>query len=316
MSCTAAAGAGAATAAAAGAGAAAAAPPLFSMRTLRLYYTLSKFRLSLLVTSTAACGYVISSGSSVDWRGLAAMSGGVLMTSGAASALNQVYESDRDALMKRTRRRPIPSGAMGRAHAVGFALALLGAGELLLYANNGACAAALAGANVVLYAGVYTPLKVVSISNTWLGAVVGAIPPLIGWAAARGTGSDLQAAWAAARERGGRPDHRALLCGIDDPAAYVLPALLYFWQLPHFMSLAWWCRSDYALGGYRMLPVLDASGTRTAFVCMRNCMYLLPVGFLGVSCSLTSYPFAVGASAPPPSGSDARAAPALHVRGA
>ena len=88
------------------------------------------------------------------------MCGGVLATSGAASALNHVYEGDRDALMKRTRRRPIPSGRIGNIHATGFALALLAAGEVLLYTNTGVCSAALAGANVVLYAGIYTPLKV------------------------------------------------------------------------------------------------------------------------------------------------------------
>ena len=131
-----------------------------AVSTLRIYYTLSKFRLSLLVTSTAACGYLLGSGSDVDWTRFASMCGGVLATSGAASALNHVYEGDRDALMKRTRRRPIPSGRIGNIHATGFALALLAAGEVLLYTNTGVCSAALAGANVVLYAGIYTPLKV------------------------------------------------------------------------------------------------------------------------------------------------------------
>lgn len=142
----------------------------------------------------------------------------------------------------------------------------------------------------------HTHTQVMSITNTWVGAVVGAVPPLIGWAAAKGEGMDLHASFATTKPGAdeGRTPYRKLLAGIDEPAAYVLPALLYFWQLPHFMSLAWMCRSDYALGGYRMLPLLDPAGTKTAFVCMRNCMYLLPVGFIGVSSCLTSYPFAIG----------------------
>ena len=128
------------------------------------------------------------------------------------------------------------------------------------------------------------------------------MPPLIGWAAAKGEGMDLHKFFRADRgsntdeSKNTRPNYMRLLAGIDEPAAYVLPALLYFWQLPHFMSLAWMVRSDYALGGYRMLPVIDPSGKKTAFVCMRNCLYLLPVGFIGVSSCLTSYPFAIGTS--------------------
>ena len=127
------------------------------------------------------------------------------------------------------------------------------------------------------------------------------MPPLIGWAAAKGEGMDLNKFFRFDTRSddddvsvSGRTKYTRLLSGIDEPAAYVLPALLYFWQLPHFMSLAWMVRSDYALGGYRMLPVLDPSGTKTALVCMRNCLYLLPVGFIGVSSCLTSYPFAIG----------------------
>lgn len=120
-------------------------------------------------------------------------------------------------------------------------------------------------ANIGLYAGIYTPLKQVSLTNTYVGALVGAVPPLMGWAAAAG---DLNL------------------------GSTVLAAGLFFWQLPHFMALAWLCREDYARGGYRMLSVVDASGHRVAACCFRNCIYLFPLGMAAVALGVTDYPFA------------------------
>ena len=111
----------------------------------------------------------------------------------------------------------------------------------------------------------YTPLKVVSIANTWVGALVGAIPPLMGWTAATGQ---------------------------LDPGAIVLGATLYFWQMPHFMALAWMCREDYAKGGYSMLSRFDPTGRRTAACALRNCVYLLPVGMLAAALGVTTNAFA------------------------
>ena len=122
-------------------------------------------------------------------------------------------------------------------------------------------AAGLGASNLVLYAFVYTPLKQIHPINTWVGAIVGAIPPLLGWAAASGQVS---------------------LNGM------LLPAALYFWQIPHFMALAYLCRKDYADGGFRMYSLADASGQRTASVAFRNCLYLLPLGYLAYDWSLTS----------------------------
>lgn len=122
-------------------------------------------------------------------------------------------------------------------------------------------AAGLGASNLVLYAFVYTPLKQIHPINTWVGAIVGAIPPLLGWAAASGQVS---------------------LNGM------LLPAALYFWQIPHFMALAYLCRKDYADGGFRMFSLADASGQRTASVALRNCLYLLPLGYLAYDWGLTS----------------------------
>ena len=134
---------------------------------------------------------------------------------------------------------------------------------MVVQTNN--LTAGLGAANIALYAFVYTPLKVVSISNTWVGAIVGAIPPLIGWTAATGQ---------------------------LDPGALVLGATLYLWQMPHFMALAWMCREDYAKGGYRMLSRFDPTGRRTAGCALRNCIYLLPAGMIAAGLGLTTNAFA------------------------
>ena len=130
--------------------------------------------------------------------------------------------------------------------------------------------AALGAANIALYAGCYTPLKQLSVDNTWVGAVVGAIPPLMGWAGAAG---ELQ------------------------PGAAVLAGLLYFWQLPHFMALAYLHRVDYAAGGYRMLPIVDPTGRRTAGVALRNALYMVPLGAVACALGVTTPPFAWEAAA-------------------
>ncbi|KAK9833996.1 hypothetical protein WJX81_001861 [Elliptochloris bilobata] len=211
----------------------------------------------------------MGSGDAVDWRSLAWASLGTFGCAAAANTLNQVYEVANDALMKRTMRRPLPTGRVSPRHALAFASVTGAAGVAILYYKANALTAGLGAANIALYAGVYTPLKVVSCANTWLGAAVGAVPPLMGWAAAAGT---------------------------LEPGAGVLAAALYFWQLPHFLALAWLCRGDYAAGGYRMLSLVDATGRRTAACALRNCAYLVPVGFAAVWLGVATPTFGGGAA--------------------
>lgn len=130
--------------------------------------------------------------------------------------------------------------------------------------------AALGAANIALYAGVYTPLKQLSIANTWVGAIVGAIPPLMGWAAASG---QLEA------------------------GAAVLAAALFSWQMPHFMALAWMCKDDYLRGGFRMMSAVDLTGRRTGMVALRHSLFLLPLGYAAHQLGLTSEPFVWEAAA-------------------
>ncbi|XP_062212406.1 protoheme IX farnesyltransferase, mitochondrial-like isoform X4 [Phragmites australis] len=180
-----------------------------------------------------------------------------------------VFEVKNDAKMKRTMRRPLPSGRISPAHAAMWATSVGAAGTALLAWKTNGLAAGLAASNLVLYAFVYTPLKQIHPVNTWVGAVVGAIPPLLGWVAAS-TELSLN--------------------------AMILPAALYYWQIPHFMALAYLCRNDYLAGGYRMFSFADPTGKRTAWLSLRNCLYMLPLGLLAYNWGLTSEWFSLEAS--------------------
>lgn len=227
----------------------------------RCYCELSKARLSMLVVATSGTGFVLGSGNVIDFGGLFWTCAGTMMVAASANSLNQVFEINNDAKMKRTMRRPLPSGRLSIHHAVTWASSVGVAGTAILACKANMLAAGLAASNLLLYAFVYTPLKQIHPVNTWVGAVVGAIPPLLGWAAAAGQVS---------------------LNGM------ILPAALYFWQIPHFMALAYLCRDDYAAGGYRMLSFSDASGRRTAVVALRNSLYLIPLGFIAYDWGVTS----------------------------
>ncbi len=176
---------------------------------------------------------------------------GVLLLAGASSVLNQVLERDLDARMERTRGRPLPAGRLRVSHAVifGIGISVLGAVELGWFV--GSLTSLLTVATLLAYLLVYTPLKTRTHLNTLVGAVPGAMPPLIGWAAATGS-LDL---------------HAAILFG-----------LLFLWQLPHFLAIAWLYRDDYRAGGFRMLSRDDADGSLTA-----RQMLLQSLGLLALS---------------------------------
>ncbi len=229
---------------------------------------LAKPRIALLVVLTTAMGWVLAGGGRNDaWLLFHTLLGTALVCAGT-STLNQVWEVDRDARMQRTRRRPLPAGRMSLVAALlyGIVLSLAGLGELAWRVNL--LAALLAGLTLAAYVFVYTPLK----SRTWLctmvGAVPGAMPPVIGWAASRG--------------------------GLD-AGAWALFALLLVWQLPHFYAIAWMCREDYARGGFAVLGVADARGRRTAIHIAGWSAALLPASLLPVWLGLTGAIYATGA---------------------
>lgn len=234
-------------------------------RAWKTYSSLSKARLSALVASTSTAGFVLGSGEEVDVPKLGWTTLGTMGAACAANATNQLMEVTHDARMNRTKARPLPSGRLRGPQAVAFALACGGLGLATLHVQTNDLAAGLAAGTIALYTVAYTPMKQRHAVNTWIGAVVGALPPLIGWAAAQGQ---------------------------LDPGAGVLALGLYFWQIPHFMALAWLCKDDYVRGGYRMVSLADVSGKKTAAIAMRNALYMAPLGFMAVSTGVATNPFA------------------------
>ncbi|MBA0084608.1 MAG: protoheme IX farnesyltransferase [Acidobacteria bacterium Pan2503] len=200
------------------------------------YVALTKPDVSLLVLITTAAGYYMGVRGPVSWLHMSHVIFGTLLIAGGTAALNHYLERESDRYMRRTASRPLPSGMLqpGRALAFGVALAMAGAVDLYLAAGLLACA--LGVLTCLSYLLAYTPLKKRTVWATFVGAFPGAVPPLIGWAAA--TGSLGRGAW--------------LLFGI-----------LFLWQFPHFYAISWMYREDYARAGILMLPVVDREGTRT-----------------------------------------------------
>ncbi len=220
---------------------------------------LFKARLTTLVLITTAVGFHFGSveglGGATFWH---AMLGTGLLAAGA-SALNQYWEREVDAKMQRTAKRPLPSGEIepGTALSVGVALSIAGMLDLTFFVNP--LTGLLGMLTLASYVFVYTPLKRVTTLNTLIGAVPGALPPLMGWTAA--TGGLGAGGWA-------------------------LFTLLFFWQLPHFMAIAWIYREDYARGGFRMLPVIDPQGSRTGATAVRHTVALLAFSLSPVALGL------------------------------
>jgi protoheme IX farnesyltransferase len=234
-----------------------------------LYLQLAKARLSALVLLTAAVGFVMASPrvAGIDWVRLLLTVVGTGLAAGAANTLNQVLETQRDELMRRTRGRPLPSRAIGPRHAVIFSAVTAGAGLAILALAANLAAAGLALATICIYIGLYTPLKTRSTLNTIVGAVCGAIPPMIGWVAATGR---------------------------LDPGAWILGTLLFVWQIPHFFALAWLYRDDYARGGFVMLPVVDRTGRLTGQVVVLTSLCLVPLGLAATLAGLSGGVYAAG----------------------
>ena len=220
---------------------------------------LVKARLTLLVLLTTAVGFYLGAAGSINYAALFHAVFGTALAAAGAAALNQWWERRLDALMLRTKMRPIPAGRMlpRDALVIGSLLAIAGVSYLTIACNW--LSAALAAATIVIYIFAYTPLKRISTANTLVGAIPGALPPMIGWAAASGR---------------------------LEPGAWSLFAILFFWQLPHFFAIAWMYREDYARAGFQMVSKGDESGTRTASQSVFFCIILLLVGgipaFLGV----------------------------------
>ncbi len=232
------------------------------------YWELTKPGVTFMVVMSALAGFYLGAPNDVSYWALGVTLLGTWLVAAGTNALNQLLECDLDRKMKRTRKRPLPSGRLTPTEVNVFAQASAALGILLLLLFVNALTALLAGLTLASYIFIYTPLKRKSSISTLVGAVPGALPAMGGWVAARG---DISA------------------------EAWVLFAIVFFWQLPHFLAIACIYREDYARGGCPVLPVLDRDGRLTGFQIVVNCLALLSVSLLPTLLGLTGPLYFVGA---------------------
>jgi len=232
------------------------------------FVALAKPRLNLLVVASALAGYAMAGGDMSDAIRVVGTVIGTALVAGGASAFNQVIERVPDSLMRRTRMRPVPDGRLQPFESLAFGMALSVVGLAVLAAAVNPLSAAVALTTLLTYALIYTPLKRRSSFSTVIGAIPGALPPVIGWAAARNSLS--QGAW-------------------------VLFAIVFLWQLPHFLAIAWMYREDYARAGFPMLPVIEPDGRSTARQAVFYCAALVPVSLAPTLLGMASTAYFIAA---------------------
>jgi heme o synthase len=229
---------------------------------LGAFISLTKPDVSFLVLMTTGAGFYMGARGPIDWLHMLHVVFGTMMIAAGTAALNHYIERESDRYMRRTASRPLPTGQLTPAEALRFGVVLCIAGAIDLYFVAGYLACLLGVITSVGYLLAYTPLKKRTVWATFIGAIPGAIPPMIGWAAATGK---------------------------LDAGAWLLFAILFFWQFPHFHAISWMYREDYARAGILMLPVVDKDGTRTfrqivLYAATLVAVSLLPaiMGFAGV----------------------------------
>jgi heme o synthase len=232
------------------------------------YVALTKPDVTFLVVITTVAGFYLGSSGPLDWGLLFQTVFGTALVAGGTAALNQFIERDKDAVMRRTASRPLPSGQLQPIEALVFGIGAIALGAVWLALSVNRLSALLALTTSVLYLAVYTPLKTRTTLATTIGAFPGALPPLIGWAAA----------------------HGSIALG-----GWVLFAILFFWQFPHFMAIAWMYREDYARAGIRMLPVVDPKGDATFGQIVSMAGALIPISILPAAIGLLGIRYFIGA---------------------
>jgi protoheme IX farnesyltransferase len=232
------------------------------------FVALTKPRIAVLVLFTVAAGACLAHRGQASLAVVLHAVLGTGLVAAAASVLNQYLERHSDALMFRTENRPLPAGRLSAAEALAFGLLLAGTGLLYLALTVPPLTTLLAAFTLVSYVALYTPLKRFTTLNTLVGAVPGAMPPVIGWSAVTGT---------------------------VDFEASILFLVVFLWQVPHFLAIAWIYREDYARGGHRMLPVVDAEGSLTGRQMVVYCLALVPVSLLPLLSGRVGVMYAIAA---------------------
>jgi len=213
-----------------------------------------------MVLITTLLGYYLGNVGAISWIRLTWTLLGTGLSAGGASALNQYLERDQDKLMERTCNRPLPAGILQPQSALLFGISTVIIGSIILVLKINTLTGFLSLLTAFMYVLIYTPMKKLTWLNTSLGSIPGALPPLGGWVAATGN---------------------------VDSGAWILFAILYLWQHPHFFAIAWMCKDEYEKAGFKMLPVIEPNGTRMIRQIFWHLTLLFPVGFL---------PFIIGMS--------------------
>ncbi len=227
---------------------------------LKIYVELVKLRLSFLVAFSAAFGYLLGHSGAINWVSFLSLAMGGFLISGSSITLNQIIEQVHDAKMKRTRDRPLPTGRISNQEALFYALLNAFVGLSLLAWQTNMLTLSLAILSMILYSFVYTPLKRVGPIAVFVGAIPGALPPLLGWVAATGAIS-----------------HEAL----------IIFGIQFIWQFPHFWAIAWIADEDYKKAGFKLLPGNGKKDLNTAINIMIYTLFLLPLGLLPTYFQLT-----------------------------
>lgn len=220
---------------------------------LKSYYELLKVRLSFLVAFSSGFGYILGSHGLINWGAFIAFCVGGFLVSGGAITINQILEVEYDRVMKRTMGRPLPTGRVGKTEAAIYAVLLLIVGFSLLFVFTNILTLLISILSMMLYSFVYTPLKRVGPVAVFVGAIPGALPPLLGWVAATG-----QITY----------------------EAMIIFGIQFIWQFPHFWAIAWLADEDYKKAGFKLLPAKGKKDMRTAINIMIYTLFLLPLGLL------------------------------------
>ena len=231
----------------------------------KAFWELLKFRLSLLVSFSCAFGYVLAS-PSVNWRVLPMLFLGGFLVSGASVIVNQILEKDFDRVMSRTKNRPLPTGRLSVNEAITFCLICLAAGVSILLIYTNLLTTLLSVLSMILYSFVYTPLKRVGPIAVLVGAIPGALPPLLGWTAATGSISY---------------------------EAMIIFGIQFIWQFPHFWAIAWVADEDYKKAGFKLLPCGGQKDLNTAIQIMIYTLFLIPLGLLPATFGITGFNSAI-----------------------
>lgn len=243
----------------------------FDSEKLKAYYELTKPGITFTVLISMLVGFILGSGSEINYLMMLHAILGTWMIAAGTAAHNQFLEWKFDGKMKRTRQRPLPSSKITPAQSIAFSLTLITGGLLYLILMVNYIAGLVSLMTTLLYLGAYTPMKRVSAANVFIGAIPGALPPVGGWAAAAGH--------------------------LGHMGMWLLFAIVFFWQIPHVMAIAWVCRDDYQNAGFRMLPSHDDRGIKASLLIVLCLVALFPVSWALYSIGIGHWLYLLGSTA-------------------